>query len=261
MCTWHGIGGIAELGVLYGKTTKALLGMMPRILVWAIDTWRPGDPALEPGEEVERRGLEDSGYRAYSDVDMERTYQGMLALQRDYPDRLQVLRLTTLEAAELFPDGSLDAIFLDADHRTLAVKADLMAWVPKVRETGMIFGHDFGFHSVRAALDEMLPGWSHHHAGIWSIARSEVDPAWPLAGAGAGDQAPAGEVDGSRLRAAGFWRTNTWGSMRSRSRPAAISASGPTCWSRSTASSKSSRSSRIRRIWNACAPIPRACQG
>ena len=39
----------------------------------------------------------------------------------------------------------------------------------------MIFGHDFGFHSVQAALDEVLPGWHQHHAGIWSLPRSEVD--------------------------------------------------------------------------------------
>ena len=25
LCTWHGIGGLAELGVLHGKTTRALL--------------------------------------------------------------------------------------------------------------------------------------------------------------------------------------------------------------------------------------------
>ena len=199
MCTWHGITGIAELGVLKGRTTVALLEGLPKLMVFAIDTWQPGDPALDPSPEIERRGPEDSGHRSYCDANLEAAYQGLLMLQDRYHDRLQVLRMTTLEAVALFPDGSLDAIFLDADHRTEAVMADLMAWVPKVRESGMIFGHDFGFHSVRVALDELLPGWNRHHAGIWSIPRSEVDLTWPLAGAAAGDGAPSREVDHARV--------------------------------------------------------------
>ena len=118
LCQWHGVGGLVELGVLHGRTTKALLGVMPKLLVWAVDTWQAGDPVLDHGPEIERRGPEDTGYRSYDDVDMEAAYQGVLELERDYPERLQVLRMTTLEAALLFPDASVDAIFLDADHRT-----------------------------------------------------------------------------------------------------------------------------------------------
>ena len=79
------------------------------------------------------------------------------------------------------------------------------------------------------ALDELLPGWNRHHAGIWSIARSEVDPAWPLAGAAAGDDAAAREMDGSRLRALDL-AIKYLGKHEIAIQAGGNLGSGPTCW-------------------------------
>lgn len=56
--------------------------------------------------------------------------------------KLTPLRLDSAVAAETFDDGSLDFVFIDADHCYEAVKADIAAWRPKVRPGGILCGHD-----------------------------------------------------------------------------------------------------------------------
>lgn len=61
-------------------------------------------------------------------------------------------------SASLFEDGSLDFVFIDADHVAPAVRADIRAWLPKMKPGGIIAGHDYceahpGVHEV---VDEIF---------------------------------------------------------------------------------------------------------
>ena len=47
-----------------------------------------------------------------------------------------------------FEDESLDYIYIDATHTTVAIKNDLDAWYPKLKKYGMIAGHDFTHDEV-----------------------------------------------------------------------------------------------------------------
>jgi hypothetical protein len=49
----------------------------------------------------------------------------------------------SVEAAKQFEDGYFDFVYIDANHTYESVTADLNAWYPKVREGGMIAGHDY----------------------------------------------------------------------------------------------------------------------
>jgi len=49
----------------------------------------------------------------------------------------------SVEAARDIPDGSLDFVYIDANHWYEYVVADLAAWVPKVRSGGIVAGHDY----------------------------------------------------------------------------------------------------------------------
>ena len=46
-------------------------------------------------------------------------------------------------ASDEFEDGSLDFVYIDANHTYESVKSDIEAWLPKVRKGGIISGHDY----------------------------------------------------------------------------------------------------------------------
>ncbi len=56
---------------------------------------------------------------------------------------VRIVRAPSVTAARLFELGTLDAVFLDADHTEGGVAADLDAWASKVRPRGWLAGHDF----------------------------------------------------------------------------------------------------------------------
>jgi len=64
---------------------------------------------------------------------------------------------TSVRASRRFDDGSLDFVFIDACHTYAAVKADISAWLPKVKPGGILAGHDMGtYRSVAQAVGELL---------------------------------------------------------------------------------------------------------
>lgn len=58
------------------------------------------------------------------------------------------IKQDSIEAAKTFADESIDVIYIDSDHSSERVKAELDAWLPKVKSTGYIAGHDINMPSV-----------------------------------------------------------------------------------------------------------------
>lgn len=147
----------AEIGVKDGKTTCYLLGHCPGLHMVAVDPW---EPQPESG---------DFGYLDWPHEDHEIQFR-MRASK--YGTRIGIIKATSIEASGLMGDRAFDFVFLDGDHSYEAVKADIEAWLPKVREGGMICGHDESHRTVRAALAELLPGYhraNHDRCWFWQI--------------------------------------------------------------------------------------------
>ena len=53
-------------------------------------------------------------------------------------DRVEIVRATSVEAAKNFTDEHFDAVYIDGDHRYEAVRADIDAWFPKIRNEGFL---------------------------------------------------------------------------------------------------------------------------
>lgn len=68
------------------------------------------------------------------------------------------LKLKSLDAVEKFKDNSLDFVFIDASHEYKDVKDDILAWLPKVKNNGILAGHDYTSYwpGVVKAVDETL---------------------------------------------------------------------------------------------------------
>jgi hypothetical protein len=65
-------------------------------------------------------------------------------------------KMTSLQAAKLFDDRSIDFVFIDASHEYQDVKNDICAWFPKVKRGGILAGHDYddNWPGVKQAVNE-----------------------------------------------------------------------------------------------------------
>lgn len=71
---------------------------------------------------------------------------------------VNLINLPSVKAAELYADNSLDYVFLDGDHNYEGIKADLIAWYPKLKLGALFAGHDHevAFPGVIQAVKEFF---------------------------------------------------------------------------------------------------------
>lgn len=68
-------------------------------------------------------------------------------------------KMTSVDGADLFEDGSLDFVYIDGLHTYKGVIDDITAWKQKVKPGRWIGGHDYGHKltpGVQEAVDELL---------------------------------------------------------------------------------------------------------
>jgi hypothetical protein len=73
-------------------------------------------------------------------------------------DFIEVITATSVEAAKLFEDESLDFVFIDANHSYENVKNDITGWFPKIKNGKTIAGHDYEKNGVSQAVNEFFAG-------------------------------------------------------------------------------------------------------
>jgi hypothetical protein len=61
----------------------------------------------------------------------------------EFRDRAYMLRCLSKQAVDLFPDESLDFVYIDANHEYSYVVEDIKLWYPKVKKGGIVAGHDY----------------------------------------------------------------------------------------------------------------------
>lgn len=66
---------------------------------------------------------------------------------------IKPLEMTSEKASKLFSNNIFDFIFIDADHSFDGVYNDLCRWYPKLKNNGIIAGHDYDFPQCKRAVD------------------------------------------------------------------------------------------------------------
>ncbi len=124
-------GRIAELGCYKGRSLCSIGPECQRrgISIFAVDTWH---------------------YAPDAEAEFLRNIWGKFSVTQ--------YKGTSLEAAKVIPDASLDLVMVDTPHDYPTVIADLRAWLPKVKPGGIIAGHDYcpKWPGVARALHEMF---------------------------------------------------------------------------------------------------------
>ena len=143
----------AELGVFKGDTFLHLLRTCPQLTLIGVDLW-----AEQPGV----AGQEDKLGR-----DFDGLLKSIRAQTANMGDRARIIQGHTLEVADHIEDGSLDFVFVDADHEASAVRADIMAWQSKLKPTGKMTGHDINWPSVLRVVSDIYPDFTIHSDNCW----------------------------------------------------------------------------------------------
>lgn len=115
----HGVR-MAEIGCYAGESTALFLESGKVAHLTAVDKWDAPD--------VEARFDESVGPWIASGAALK-------------------VKARSVAAAKHVADGSLDFVYIDADHRYASVRADIAAWLPKIRAGGIMAGHDYAYRS------------------------------------------------------------------------------------------------------------------
>ena len=150
---------VVEVGVYDGRFSAILLAHHTLELLM-VDSW---------GKHLDHKDK-------HEDMDtflLKRAYRVLQAKAKDATGfaagRRTMLREFSVAAAAQFQNGSFDCVFIDADHSYESVKADIRAWRHKIKDGGILCGHDYTekFPGVKKAVDEMLGEIDIGGEGMW----------------------------------------------------------------------------------------------
>jgi len=131
---------MAEIGIFEGESTSIFLPKVKKI--YCVDPWCDV-LSFETKQDI-------GGSWCFEDV-----YNSFMR-RLGNNEKLVVLRMASVKAAEVV-DEPLDVVYIDGDHRYEGVKSDILAWMPKIKEGGILSGHDYRQRDgVRQAVNELL---------------------------------------------------------------------------------------------------------
>lgn len=161
---------MVEVGVHAGDLAKYVLQRRLDVTWHGVDSWLPGELQTE-----DYRNTGDA--RAHDDAEAAERFKALArAAIAPHAARATIHEADSLAAAASFEPGSVDLVFVDANHSRAAVLADCLAWWPVVRGGGWLGGHDYlrdeGFDVNRAVREFAASvGRSHRVGGgtVWRI--------------------------------------------------------------------------------------------
>ena len=149
---------VIEVGSWVGRTARTMADA--GALVWCVDTFQGsiGDSVDDTERMVKQAGGPEIIFQCFC------KNAGLRLFKRIFP---------CVGSSEMWAKVwpyQVDLVFIDADHRYEAVKADIEYWLPKVRKGGVICGHDYGtFDGVKRATNEIFGPVNILGRTLWAV--------------------------------------------------------------------------------------------
>lgn len=130
----------AEIGVAEGIYSEVLCKHIPNLKLLCVDLW--------------------SRYAKKGNIDQEKCFD--ITQRRLAPYPVEYIRKPSMDALADVKDGSLDFVYIDADHRFDFVMRDVIEWSKKVRSGGIVAGHDY-YHFKGSGVVEAVNAYTFAH--------------------------------------------------------------------------------------------------
>ncbi|NER03544.1 MAG: hypothetical protein F6K17_13445 [Okeania sp. SIO3C4] len=120
---------VVEIGSWKGMATAIIGSALQECkgTLFAIDTWKGSSSVPSMVKEVNNKNI------------LNIFIENMKTLGL-FHEIVKPIVMESIAAAQIFPNNSLDFIFIDGDHSYSSIKQDILAWLPKLKEGGTISG-------------------------------------------------------------------------------------------------------------------------
>jgi Methyltransferase domain len=129
-----------EVGVYLGRSICSLAELAmhsgKRFEIFGIDTCRGSGPEGPRQKDYHRTAVAKGGG----------IFAGQLhknLIDCGYAELISLMIADSVAASRLFAEGSIEWVHLDARHDYEGVKADIHAWLPKIKSGGWLSGDDY----------------------------------------------------------------------------------------------------------------------
>jgi hypothetical protein len=134
----------AEVGVASGGHSNAILERTDVTRLFGVDSYQ------------HRAGYEDVMNMSQKELDI--LYDNTRRFMARHGDRYKFIRADSVDGAKQITEP-LDFVYIDAEHSYEGAKKDLETWFSKVRDGGIVSGHDYNhpnFPGVAKAIHEFM---------------------------------------------------------------------------------------------------------
>ena len=140
----------AEIGVDRGRFSEYMLQNIPGLKLLCVDQW-------------------------YWKLRGESRYNSTVERLKNYP--ANIIRATSMDAVRDIQDGSLDFVYIDANHHFDYVMQDIIEWSKKVRDGGLVSGHDY-YRFRGAGVVQAVDAYTNAHGIHQWFLTDEKTPTW-----------------------------------------------------------------------------------
>jgi hypothetical protein len=147
-----------EIGVAKGKFSRYICDSVPGVKLYCIDLWE--DDENDPWD--------------YSGFHDEHFHQARKLLRHH---NVTFMKCSSMDAIPEFEDGSLDFVYIDANHTFDYAVTDIIQWNRKVRSGGIVSGHDYFNRQEFGVITAVDAYVKEHRIDPWYLTKERV-PSW-----------------------------------------------------------------------------------